>query len=436
MRRVAVVGAGIAGLSVAYSLADQARVTLYEAATYFGGHTHTIDLTLDGVTAGVDTGFLVLNDRTYPRLRQLLGKLDVELAPSDMSLSISLPDIDREWSGSSVDTLFAQRRNLVSPRFWRMLADLARFNRVATRLLHDGMIDALDQPIGAFLDEHRFGFEFRNWYFLPMVGSIWSCPVNQMLHFPMATMLRFCHNHGLLQIAHRPQWYTVRGGARTYVRKMLKAVPDARLNTAVRGIRRSREGTAEQGVAVSTHEGTEWYDEVVLACHSDQALNLLDDPDAAEQAVLGAIPYQPNRAVVHTDTSLLPRRRKVWAAWNYEGAAADGPERGGVCLHYLINRLQPLPFATSVVVSLNPIRPPRAEQVHAAFDYAHPVFDAGAIAAQRRVPELQGRRHTWFCGAWTGYGFHEDGLVSGLTVSAALRARWAEPGPVPMAQAA
>ena len=426
MRRIAVIGSGISGLSAAHALSGHAQVTLFEAGSYFGGHTNTVDMTIDGVTHGVDTGFLVLNERTYPQLLKLFRELGVEIAKSEMSFSVQVPSHgtarDLEWSGCDLNTVFAQRSNLLRPRFWRMLVDLMRFNKLATALAASGEVDALDQPIGEFLTEHRFSAEFRDWYFLPMIGSIWSCPVDQMLRFPVATMLRFCHNHGLLQVANRPQWYTVRGGARTYVNKMLKAVPDARLNTPVRSVRR-----VDGAVLVATDAGTEHFDEVVLACHSDQSLALLADASPAEAQVLGAIRYQRNRAVLHTDTSLLPKRRKAWAAWNYERAASGSRDEASVCLHYLLNRLQPLPFSAPVVVSLNPLTDPRAETIHAEFDYAHPVFDMAAIDAQRRVPAFQGNRHTWFAGAWTRYGFHEDGLMSGLAVVAGLRAAWAMP---------
>ena len=423
-RHVAVVGSGISGLAVAHGLRDEARVTLFEAGDYFGGHTHTVDVTLDGTTHGVDTGFLVLNERTYPNLLRLFEQLGIEIAKSNMSFSVQVPSVGMEWSGCDLNTVFAQRANLLRPRFWRMLADLMRFNKLATALAETGQASQLDQPIGEFLTQHRFSNEFRDWYFLPMIGCIWSCPVDQMLRFPVATMIRFCHNHGLLQVADRPQWYTVRGGAHTYVRKMLESIPDARLNTPVLRVRRllSSDGPA---VLVSTAAGTERFDEVVMACHSDQSLALLADPSAAEAAVLGAIRYHCNRAVLHTDTSLLPTRRLAWAAWNYERAADDAREQATVCLHYLLNRLQPLPFKTPVVVSLNPVREPRAETIHAEFDYAHPVFDMAAIAAQQRLPELQGRQHTWFAGAWTRYGFHEDGLMSGLAACDGLRASWA-----------
>ena len=422
MKRVAVIGSGISGLSVAHALAGHARVTLFEAGGYFGGHTNTVDVTLDGVTHGVDTGFLVLNERTYPQLLKLFGTLGVEIAKSDMSFSVQVPDIALEWSGCDLNTVFAQRGNLLRPRFWRMLRDLMRFNKLATALAASGEVDTLDQPIGEFLAEHRFSAEFRDWYFLPMIGCIWSCPVDQMLRFPVATMLRFCHNHGLLQVANRPQWYTVRGGARNYVRKMLQAVPDARLNAPVRSVRR-----IDGAVLVATDAGTERFDEVVLACHSDQSLALLADAGADETSVLGAIRYQRNRAVLHTDVSVLPKRRKAWAAWNYERAAAGARDEASVCLHYLLNRLQPLPFTSPVVVSLNPVNDPRTDMVHAEFDYAHPVFDLAAIAAQQRVPALQGDRHTWYAGAWTRYGFHEDGLMSGLAVVDGLRAAWSMP---------
>jgi predicted NAD/FAD-binding protein len=431
MRRIAVIGSGIAGLSTAWHLSEpgsDCRVTLFEANDYVGGHTHTVDVSLPNlrgeiVTQGVDTGFLVFNRRTYPELLKLFAAIDVEVAASEMSFSVQAESGGLEWSGCSLDTVFAQRRNLLRPRFIGMLAEVLRFNRLCTALAQSADEEALAQSIGDFLDEHRFGQAFRRWYFLPMIGCIWSCPTEQMLAFPVATLIRFCHNHGLLQVTDRPQWYTVVGGARNYVQRMLARIPDLRLSTPVIGVRRS--GLAA-GVQVISAAGNEHFDEVVFACHSDQTLRILGvDASQAERAVLGAITYQPNRAVLHTDASLLPKRQKAWAAWNYEHAPDAGTESSAVCLHYLLNRLQPLPFAQPVVVSLNPVREPRADQVLASFDYAHPVFDLGAIAAQRRVGELQGRQHSWFCGAWTGYGFHEDGLKSGLAVVAGLRERWA-----------
>ena len=425
MRRVAVVGSGIAGLSVAHQLSNEAQVTLFEAGDWFGGHTHTVDLTLDGITHGVDTGFLVFNHRTYPNLVRLFEALGVQTAASDMSFSVQVPASGLEWSGSDLNGVFAQRSNLLRPRFLGMLREILRFNRLATAIAERDAEQDLSEPIGDFLDRHRFGAEFREGYFLPMIGCIWSCPTDQMLRFPLATMIRFCHNHGLIQVTDRPQWYTVRGGARHYVDKILARLDDARLATPVREVRRLPPGQGQAGVMVRTDTTDERFDELVLACHSDQGLALLADATPDERAVLGAIRYHPNRAVLHTDISVLPQRRRAWAAWNYERAAQVDAEQAAVCLHYWINRLQPLPWQQPVVVSLNPARPIAPDRIHGEFSYSHPVFDLPAIAAQQRLPQIQGRSHVWFCGAWTRYGFHEDGLSSGLAVAAGLRARWA-----------
>lgn len=424
MRRVAVIGSGIAGLATAYRLAPQAQVTLFEAGEHFGGHTNTVDVTLDGVTHGVDTGFLVFNHRTYPNLVRLFEELQVETAPSEMSFSVQVPATGLEWSGSDLNTVFAQRRNLLSPRFWSMLAQIVRFNRLATELAVQGADADLQQPIGDFLDRHRFDAAFRDGYFLPMIGCIWSCPTDQMLRFPVATMIRFCHNHGLIQVTDRPQWHTVKGGARHYVHKILRRLTDVRLRTPVLEVRRVPPGSGSAGVMVATATGSERFDDVVLACHSDQSLSLLSDASADERAVLGAVRYHPNEAVLHTDASVMPQRKLAWAAWNYERAADAGREQAGVCLHYWINRLQPLPWRRPVIVSLNPSRLPDPSRVIRRIQYAHPVFDQAAIEAQRRLPQIQGRSHVWFAGAWTRYGFHEDGLMSAIAVTEGLQAQW------------
>jgi uncharacterized protein len=433
MRRVAVVGSGISGLATAHALAGEAQVTLFESGDYFGGHTHTVDVTLPGpqgpITHGVDTGFLVFNHRTYPQLVSLFAELGVETAASDMSFSVQVPDAvggGLEWSGCDLNTVFAQRRNLVRPRFLGMLRDIVRFNKLTTAIAERGAEAELAEPIADFLQREGFGSTFRDWYFLPMVGCIWSCPTDQMLRFPIGTMIRFCHNHGLIQVADRPQWHTVRGGARHYVDKMLPSITDARLNTPVRRVERVPPGQGQAGVQVSIDTGTEHFADVVLACHSDQSLALLADATPAERAVLGAIRYHPNEAVLHTDVNVLPRRRLAWAAWNYARATSAGREQAAVCLHYLINRLQPLPWQQPVVVSLNP-DPARAvdpSKVLARFRYSHPVFDGAAVQAQARLPQIQGHSHLWFAGAWTRYGFHEDGLMSAQAVVQGLRSRW------------
>ena len=435
--RVAVVGSGIAGLAAAWQLAPDAELVLFEADSHFGGHAHTVDMTLDGLRHGVDTGFLVFNHATYPQLLRLFDQLAVPTAASEMSFSVQVPAAGLEWGGCNLDSVFAQRRNLLRPRFIGMLADLLRFNRLCSRIANAQAEASLQQPIEDFLAEQRFSAAFRDWYLLPMLGCIWSCPTDQMLRFPVATMIRFCHNHGLIRITGRPQWHTVAGGSREYVRRLLATIPDARLNTPVRALRRVPPGSARAGVWLDTDAGSAHFDQVILAGHSDQSLALLGGHASAdERAVLGAIRYQRNRAVLHTDASLLPQRRKAWAAWNYEGAASDGQRQASVCLHYLINRLQPLPWQTPVLVSLNPARQPDPHTVQAEFDYAHPVFDAAAIAAQARVAGLQGVAGVWFAGAWTGHGFHEDGLRSGLAAADSLRGHWARSQPWPQRVAA
>lgn len=440
--RIAVIGAGIAGLGCAHALQQRldtagrrdVRVSLLEANDYFGGHANTVELAFDTprgrVSHGVDTGFLVFNERTYPNLIGLFDALAVPTVSTEMSFAVSLPHVGPdglEWAGSNLATLFAQKRNLVRPAFLRMVRDILRFNALTTALALQGGEAALAESVGEFLARHRFSEAFRDWYLLPMTGCIWSCPTEQMLAFPIGTLIRFCHNHGLLQVSNRPRWFTVRGGSREYVRRLVATLPDAR-HQAVRGVRRT-----DSGYELLTAGGVEVFDEVVFACHSDQALALLEAPTPAQAAVLGAIRYQPNLAVLHSDPALLPRRRAVWSAWNYSAAAGEAGAADRVCVHYLINKLQPLPEAWGdrpVVVSLNPVVPPRDQLVHGTFEYAHPVFDAAAIDAQRRLATLQGEGGAWFCGAWTGYGFHEDGLKSGLGVAEALSARLLGEAPV------
>ncbi len=432
--RVAIVGSGIAGLAAAHTLARQGAgrfdLVVFEAAGYFGGHTQTVDVTLPGpngpITCGVDTGFLVFNERTYPGLIALFATLGVDTAKSEMSFSVrsSAPDAGSalEWSGVNLSGVFAQRRNIFSWRFLRMLRDLGRFNDLCTHLAQSGEEADLRQPLGDFLREHRFSREFSEWYFLPMVACIWSCPTRQMLEFPVATMIRFCHNHGLLQVSNRPQWWTVRGGARNYVEKITSGLMDKRLNTPVLAIERMAL-CATRGVRVFTKDGPEYFDRIIIATHPDQALAMLRNPSPLEERTLGAIRYHPNTAVLHTDESVLPTRRSAWAAWNYERLAhrPQGQSRAeaehSVCLHYLINKLQPLPWQQSVVVSLNPLRDIPASKILGKFSYAHPVLDKSAVAAQRQVAWLQGDLHTLYCGAWMAYGFHEDGLQAGVAAA-------------------
>ncbi len=372
--RIAIVGAGIAGLGSARLLHSQGHaVTVFEANDYLGGHTNTVDVTLDGLTAPVDTGFLVFNDRTYPRLVALFDELGVASVASEMSFSARIDAARLEWSGTSVASLFAQPRSALRPDFWRMLTDIARFNRETTALLER---DALwSVSLGEFLDERRFGAPLRNWYLLPMAAAIWSSPRKDILDFPLPTFVRFCHNHGLLAIRNRPQWRTVQGGGRKYVAKIAARLPDVRLATPVRRIRRCAHGADVEAAGC-----VERFDQVVLACHSDQARRLLADPTRSEDRLLSAIRYQPNRVVLHTDISLLPRSRRAWAAWNY--LAADDPDGSrSVAVSYLLNKLQPLPFATPVIVTLNPPFDPDPALTRRDFEYSQPV--AGRPCARR-----------------------------------------------------
>ena len=425
-KKIAIVGSGISGLGVAHSLQGQAEITLFAAGAYFGGHANTVDISLPTesglVTHGVDTGFLVFNERTYPHLINLFAELGVETALSDMSFSVQAPNAwgheTLEWSGSNLDTVFAQRRNLVRPKFLKMLLDVMRFNKLCTQIAEQQSESEMRQPLSKFLKQHGFGDAFKNWYFLPMMGCIWSCPTDQMLAFPVVTMIRFCHNHGLIQVSNRPRWFTVKGGSRNYVEKIVSKITDKRLNTPVQLIERDA-----QGVRVITEGHAERFDEVVLCTHSDQALRLLREPSQAEVKNLSAIRYQDNVAVLHTDEKVLPSRRKAWAAWNYARAESDQLESTRVCLHYLLNKLQPLPFAQAVVVSLNPTQAIDAQKTIQTIQYAHPVFDLAAIDAQQNMHLIQGQQNTWYAGAWLGYGFHEDGLKSGLSVARELLKR-------------
>ena len=413
--RVAVVGSGISGLGAARALTRaDIRPTVFEANPTFGGHTATLDVTIDGITAPVDTGFLVCNDHTYPNLLALFAELGVELAPSSMSFSARIDGDGVEWAGSSVAAVFAQPSNLLRPRFLRFLADILRFNRETTRMVEAGDIPAC--TVEAFLAERGYGRALFDWYLWPMIGSIWSTPKRDVRAFELAMLLRFCHNHGLLRIANRPRWMTVAGGARTYVERIVRALPDCRAATPVLRVERQ-----PGGVWVTTARGRERFDALVLACHSDQALAILgSDATEAERRALSTIRYQPNRCLLHTDGSFMPRRRRAWSSWNYLQVAADRDQARPVTLTYWLNNLQPLPFTHPLFETLNPPREPAPGTLIAEFEYAHPLLDHAAVAAQARIEALQGARATWYAGAWLGYGFHEDGLKSGLRAAAGV----------------
>ncbi len=413
-QRIAIIGAGISGLASAYFLNRLHDVVLYEAGSYLGGHSNTVDVTLEGVRCGVDTGFLVYNERTYPNFIALLHELNVANIASDMSFAVSMEDGALEWAGTSIDTLFAQRMRLLSPAFIRMVANILHFNRNSGRFLDK--VHGKPISLGQLLQENAYGAMFRDAYLLPMAASIWSSTPADILKFPAATFLRFCMNHALLQVNDRPQWRTVQGGSREYVKRMAATLPDCRLNTPVASIER---GAGK--VMVNTAGACEQYDAVVLATHAPTSLALLADASAEERSILGGVSYQSNVAWLHTDDSLMPRRRKLWSAWNYlSGAQHDG--KRPVCVSYWLNLLQSLPFDTPVLVTLNPQQPPAEGKVLARFEYEHPIMDQATIEAQQRLPGIQGVNQVWHAGAWTGYGFHEDGLKSALRIAQAFDA--------------
>ena len=411
MTRIAVVGTGISGLTAAWLLSRRHAVTVFEADARPGGHTHTHDLSLDGHDVKVDTGFIVYNDRNYPNFTRLLEALDVSGSPTVMSFSVANAATGLEYNGQDLKSLFVQRRNLVSPRFLRMLADILRFNRQAPRLLS---LAGPGPSLADYLVAGGFGPAFAEDYLLPMAAAIWSVPTARLDSFPAKRVIEFFANHGLLSINDRPQWYVVDGGSRTYVDRILTQLTDVRLGCPVRSIARE-----EAGVRLATDAGEEHFDAVVLATHSDQALALLADPSDAEREVLGAIGFQDNTVVLHSDASVMPKLRGAWAAWNYhlKGGHLDGSGSEQVTVSYWMNRLQHIDTPTPLLVTLNQDDRIDPSKIHARLNYAHPVFDGPAVAAQSRRHEINGVRQTWYCGAWWRYGFHEDGCASAVDVA-------------------
>ena len=402
--RIAIIGSGIAGLTTAHLLHARHDITVFEAGNHVGGHVHTHDVELAGRQYAVDTGFIVHNGRTYPNFIGLLNELAVQCQDSDMGFSVSCSRSGLEYSGSNLNTLFAQRRNMVRPGFWRMLADILRFNREAPALLED---NGADIPLGEYLQRERYGNLFRDYYILPMGAAIWSTDPALMEQFPARFFIRFFLNHGLLSVNNRPAWRVIRGGSRSYVDRLIAPfVGRIRLNCPVRRIRR-----LDEQVILGLDDDQAHFDAVFLACHSDQALTLLESPDARETAVLGAIPYQSNEVVLHTDTRLLPAQRRAWAAWNY--LMPNGPQ-GRVSLTYNMNILQGLDAPETLCVTLNATDAIRPDTIIARSTYYHPLFTPEGVAAQLQHRAIDGIRRTYYCGAWWRYGFHEDGMVSAL----------------------
>ena len=410
--KIAVVGTGIAGNTVAHHLSKKHEVTVFEAASRIGGHTNTVTVEHAGRDYAVDTGFIVYNERTYPHFIRLLDKLGVEWQDSDMSFSVQDTRSGLEYNGTSLNALFAQRRNLLRPSFHRMIRDILRFNREASTLLAPG---AAEPTLQEFLDERAYSKAFVDHYIIPMGAAIWSAKPAIMRHMPARFFARFFHNHGMLSVNDRPVWRVIKGGSKQYVDRLVRDHLDRiRTRAPVQSVQRMQEHVT---VRVAGAE-PEHFDHVFLACHSDQALAMLADPSEQETSVLGAMTYQKNEAVLHTDASIMPRRRKAWAAWNYH-LLEDSQER--VAVTYNMNILQGLDAPVQFCVSLNNTAAINPDRIIQSFDYEHPVFTAQAVAAQQRHADINGERvngfkgRTWYCGAYWRYGFHEDGVVSALT---------------------
>nr|WP_297460434.1 FAD-dependent oxidoreductase [uncultured Halomonas sp.] len=420
-QRIAVIGSGISGMTAGHVLSRRHRVSLFEASERLGGHTATVDVRSDGRDHAIDTGFIVFNDWTYPHFQRLLARLGVAAQPTEMSFSVHEAHADFEYNGHTLASLFAQRRNLLSPRFYRLLADILRFNRSARRDHDSGRLSATT-TLGDYLDQGRYGEDFRQRYLLPMGAAIWSASIADLERFPLTFFVRFFHNHGLLSVDHRPQWYTLIGGSRRYIPALTAPYSERiHLDCPVHSISRD-----VSGVTLHSSRGEERFDQVVLACHADQALALLADASPAERELLGALPFQDNEVVLHTDTRLLPRRRRAWASWNYRLDGRDTDARASVT--YNMNILQRIDAPQTFCVTLNDSDAIDPAKVLGRYRYAHPRFTLAGQAAQARHDEISGTANrTHYCGAYWRNGFHEDGVWSALRVAEALGcAEWTE----------
>ena len=402
---IAIIGSGISGLSAAYFLADKYRIKLYEKNDYLGGHSNTFMADYDGKKIPVDTGFIVFNHQTYPNLKRFFELLRVDCAKSNMYFAAKIDNGRFEYAGTNLATVFAQLKNLLNPQFWRMLLDIARFNKKAEDVLKKAF--NANYTLSNLLDELGVKKYFREFYLLPMSGAIWSCPLETMLSYPAQSFVRFFKNHGLLTVADQPQWYTVKGGSIEYVKKISAKISDSvSLNDAALEVER-----CVDGVLVKSKKGEEKFDSVLFACHGDQVLKILKNPTAQERDIFSKFTYQENVAVLHRDQSLMPINKRAWASWVY---AKNGQESNGISVTYWMNNLQNIDHKFPLFVTLNPNQKIDSNKVFARFVYEHPVFDSAAIKAQKAIAEIQGTDRLYFCGAYQEYGFHEDGILSAL----------------------
>lgn len=412
MKKIAIIGSGISGLTAAYYLNKHFDICLYEADSRLGGHTATKHIHLDGKDYSIDTGFIVFNDWTYPNFIKLLTELGVESQPTEMGFSVFSREDNFEYAGTNLSTLFAQKRNLLSISHWKMLRDIVRFNKEAITDLDAGHL-APNESLGAYLQRKNYSDAFTNRYLIPMGSAIWSATQGAMLSFPLEFFIRFFKNHGLLNVVNRPQWRVIKGGSHAYIAPLIKEFKDKiKLNSPVSDIIRK-----ETGVTIISNGSAENFDEVILACHSDQALSLLGDASNDEHTILSSISYQKNSVVMHTDIELLPKRRTTWSSWNY---LLQSDKREAPILTYSMNILQGIESATEFCVSLNAKHKINVKKIIGEYEYSHPVFSQKAMHAQAAWPLINGVNHTWFCGAYWFNGFHEDGVNSALRVVKAL----------------
>ena len=426
--KIAIVGSGISGNMATYLLSRRHDVTLFEKRDRAGGHAATVDIDYTGNDdwMSVDTGFIVYNELNYPGLVKLFKELKIDTEASNMSFAFSADQGRFEWSGQSTRAVFAQKRNWVNPVFWLMIRDIFRFNRLAAQDHESGRLG--DESLGTWLKRNRLGKTFIRRYLLPMGAAIWSTPADEIMNFPAASFLQFFYNHRLIN-RDRPVWRTVTGGSREYVKKITASFSDRlRLDAEVTKVTRHA-----HGVEVTANGEMHHFDEVVFACHSDQAMKILADASAEEKAIVGAVRYLPNQVYLHRDERLMPKRKMTWSAWNYMSDSKGGDNV--MTVSYWMNRLQNLDYNKPLFVTLNPIIPPAPDKVYGQYEYDHPQFDGAALDAQRKLPKIQGINRTWFCGAWTGFGFHEDGLQSALRVTEAIQKREQENG-LPVTKAA
>ena len=412
-KRIAIIGTGISGLTCGYLLQRKHDITVFEANDYIGGHTATKDVQVNGKEYAIDTGFIVFNDWTYPNFNKLMNQIGVNAQPTEMSFSVKNHAQNIEYNGNTLNSLFAQRRNFLRPRFWRIIRDILKFNKLCKS--NDAQIHAeQNKTLYEYIQHHRLSAEFTDNYILPMCAAIWSMSLADTKRFPLRFFLQFFNNHGLLNITNRPQWYTIIGGSREYIAPLTKNFKDAiRLNSPVSCVRKTNEG-----MVVTSKNGDELFDDVIFACHSDQALAMLETPSPEQQNVLGDIPYAMNEVVLHTDTSVLPERPLAWASWNYLIKGEDGEENKAASVTYNMNILQRLKCAPTFCVTLNNTDAIDPTQILGIYHYAHPQFSPEMVTAQQRKELICGVDNTYFCGAYWYNGFHEDGVRSALDVCA------------------